>query len=124
MKARIALEAIKRFPELFFGECEQIEYPAAVPLGGGFAVGVALRSGTRDRRESAVDAVDRRAVHPDAVLRDPEDDSVAVRARVRGQCETDPSADVADGTGGDLSETAAVGSWARASHLSVSSGSR
>jgi hypothetical protein len=98
-----------------------IEHPAAVPLDGDFAVVVVLRSGTRDGRESAVDAVNRGAVHADTVLRDPEDDPVAVRARVRGQRETDPSADAANGVGGDLSEAAVVGSGARTSHLSVSS---
>jgi hypothetical protein len=98
-----------------------IEHTAAVPLDGDFAVGVVLRRRTRDRRESAVDAANRRAVHADTVLRDPEDDPVAVRARVRGQRETDPPVDAANGTGGDLSEAAVVGSGARTSHLSVSS---
>src|SRR6516164_8354409 len=87
-----------------------IEHTAAVPLDGDFAVGVVLRRRTRDRRESAVDAANRRAVHADTVLRDPEDDPVAVRARVRGQRETDPPVDAANGTGGDLSEAAVVGS--------------
>ena len=92
-----------------------IEHTAAVPLDGNFAVGVVLRRRTRDRRESAVDAANRRAVHADTVLRDPEDDPVAVRARVRGQRETDPPVDAANGTGGDLSEAAVVGSGARTS---------
>jgi len=92
-----------------------IEHTAAVPLDGDFAVGVVLRRRTRDGRESAVDAANRRAVHADTVLRDPEDDPVAVRARVRDQRETDPPVDAANGTGGDLSEAAVVGSGARTS---------
>ena len=37
---------------------QRIEHPAAVPLGGGFAVGVVLRGGTGSGREFALDAVD------------------------------------------------------------------
>ena len=96
------------------------EHSAAVPLDGGFAVGIVLRGGTGNGRESAIDAVDRRAIHTDAVLRDPEDGLVARRARTPGQCKTGTPADAADGAGGDLSEATAVGSRARAQDLSVS----
>jgi hypothetical protein len=44
------------------------EHNAAVPLGGGFAVGVVLRGGTGSGREFALDVVDR-AIHTDAVFR-------------------------------------------------------
>ena len=86
------------------------EHPAAVPFGGGFAFGVVLRGGTGSGREFALDAVDRRAIHTDAVLRNPEDGSVARRARIRGQRETGTPADAGDGAGGALSEATAVGS--------------
>jgi putative transposase len=52
---------------------QRTEHTAAVPLGGGIAVGVVLRGGTGSGREFALDAVDRRAIHTDAVLRNPED---------------------------------------------------
>ena len=41
---------------------QRTEHTAAVPLGGGIAVGVVLRGGTGSGRESALDAVDRRAI--------------------------------------------------------------
>src|SRR5713101_353591 len=67
---------------------QRTEHTAAVPLGGGVAVGVVLRGGTGSGREFALDAVDRRAIHTDAVLRNPEDGLVARRARLCGQRET------------------------------------
>ena len=76
---------------------QRTEHTAAVPLDGGFAVGVVLRDGTGDGREFAIDAVARRAIHTDAVLRNPEDGLVARRARIRGQCETGTAADAAEG---------------------------
>jgi hypothetical protein len=88
---------------------QRTEHPAAVPLDGGFAVGVVLRGGTRDGREFAIDAVDRRAIHTDAVLRNPKDGLVARRARIRGQCETGTPADAADGGGSDISKATAAG---------------
>jgi hypothetical protein len=96
------------------------EHPAAVPLDWDFAVRVVLRGGTGDGRELGIDAVDRRAIHTDAILRNPEDGLVAGRARIRGQCETGTSVDAADGVGSDLSEASAVGSRERAPDLSVS----
>ena len=98
------------------------EHTAAVPLGGCFAVGVVLRGGTGSGREFALDAVDRRAIHTDAVLRNPEDGLVAGRARIRGQRETGTPADAADGAGSDLSKATAVGSRVRTQDLSVSAG--
>ena len=98
------------------------EHTAAVPLDGGFAVGAVLRDGTGDGREFAIDAVARRAIHTDAVLRNPEDGLVARRARIRGQCETGTPADAGDGAGSDLSEATAVGSRVRTQDLSVSAG--
>ena len=72
---------------------QRTEHTTAVPLDGDFAVGMVLRSETGDGREFEIDAVHRRAIHADAVLRDPEDDLVAGRAGVRGQSETGTSAD-------------------------------
>jgi hypothetical protein len=97
---------------------QRTEHSAAVLLGGGFAVGLVLRSGTGDGREFEIDAVNRRAIHPAAVLRDPEDGLVARRAC--GQRETGTPADAADGAGSDLCEATAVGSRARTQDLSVS----
>ena len=99
---------------------QRTEHPAAVPLGGGFAVGVVLRGGTGSGRESALDALDRRAIHTDAVLRNSEDGLVARRARIRSQREAGTPADAADGAGGALSEATAVGSRVRTQDLSVS----
>jgi transposase InsO family protein len=96
------------------------EHTAAVPLDGGFAVGMVLRGGTGEGREFEIDAVDRRAIHADAVLRNPEDGLVARRARIRGECETGAPADAADGAGSDISEATAVGSRVRTQDLSVS----
>src|SRR5208282_3984374 len=99
---------------------QRTEHTAAVPLGGGFAVGMVLRGGTGSGREFAIDAVDRRAIHTDAVLRNPEDGLVARRARICGQCETGTPADAADGAGSDLSKATAFGSRVRTQDLSVS----
>jgi len=52
---------------------QRTDHTAAVLLGGGFSVGVVLRGGTGEGRELAIDAVARRAIHPDAVLRNSED---------------------------------------------------
>src|ERR1700687_1157174 len=101
---------------------QRTEHTAAVPLDGGFAVGVVLRGETGDGREFEIDAVDRRAIHTDAVLRDPEDGLVARRARIRGECETGTPADAADGAGSDISEAPAFGSRDRTQDLSVSAG--
>ena len=83
---------------------QRTEHTAAVPLDGGFAVGVVLRGGTGDGRELEIDAIARRAIHPDAVLRNPEDGLVARRARTRGEYETGTPADAADGAGSDISK--------------------
>src|SRR6266571_8269095 len=85
----------------------------------GFAHGSVLRAGTGDSRESAIDALDRRAIYTDAVLRGPEDELVARRTRICGQPQTGASADAADGAGGDLPEATAVHAGARAPHLSI-----
>ena len=87
---------------------QRTEPSAAVLLGGGVAVGVVLRAGTGSGREFAIDALDRRAIHADAILRNPEDGLVARRARIRGQRETGTPADAADGAGSDLCEATAV----------------
>src|SRR5271165_3582035 len=79
-----------------------------------------VRGGTGSGRESAIDAVDRRAIHTDAVLRNPEDGLVARRARIRGQRETGTPADAGDGAGSALFEATAVGSRVRTQDLSVS----
>src|SRR5271169_5581983 len=99
---------------------QRTEHTAAVPLGGCFAVGVVLRGGTGSGREFALDAVVRRAIHTDAVLRNPEDGLVARRARLCGQRETGTPADAADGARSDLSKATAVGSRVRTQDLSVS----
>ena len=89
---------------------QRTEHKAAVPPDGGFAVGVVLRGGTGDGREFEIDAVDRRAIYTDAVLRNPEDGLVARRARIRGQCETGTPADAGDGAGSDICKATTVGS--------------
>ena len=99
---------------------QRTQRTTAVPPDGDFPVGVVLRSGTGDGRKFEIDAVNRRAIHTDAVLWDPEDEVVARRARVRGQSQTGASADAADGTRGDLPEATTVGPRFRAPHLSVS----
>jgi hypothetical protein len=73
-------------------ECQgrTTEHTAAVPADGDFTVRMVLRSGTRDGRESAIDAVNRRAIHTDAVLWDSEDDPVARRAK--SSCSFSPPA--------------------------------
>ena len=98
----------------------RIEHTAAVPFDGGFALGVVLRGGAGDGRELAINAPARRAIYPDAILRNPEDGLVARRARARGQRETDTSVDATDGVGSDVPEASAVGSGKRAPDLSVS----
>ena len=98
---------------------QRSEHPAAVPLDGGFAVGVVLRGGSGDGREVAID---RRAIHTGAVLRNPEDGLVAQRARIRGQCKTGTPADAADGAGSEISEATTVGTRGRTQDLSVSAG--
>lgn len=90
-----------------------------MPADGNFAFGVILPTGAGTRRESAVDATHRRAIHTDAVLRDSEDDLVAERAGIHGELEAGPPADATDGSGGDLPKTAAIGSGTGLSHLSV-----
>ena len=90
---------------------QRTEHTAAVPLDGGFAVGVVLRGGTGDGREFEIDAVDRRAIHPDAVLRNPKDGLVARRARIRGECETGTPADAADGAGSDILSRTSRSAW-------------
>src|ERR1700730_8640188 len=101
---------------------QRTEHTAAVPFDGDFAVGVVLRGGTGDGRELEIDAIDRRAIHPDAVLRNPEDGLVARRARTRCECETGTPADAADGAGSDISEAPAFGPRDRTQDLSVSAG--
>src|SRR5260370_35671500 len=101
---------------------QRTEHTAAVPLDGGFAVGVVLRGGTGDGGEFEIDAVDRRAIHTDAVLRGPEDGLVARRARIRGECETGTPADPEEGAGRDRSDTPAYGSGGRTQDPSVSRG--
>src|SRR5207249_8942833 len=84
------------------------EYSAAVPLDWGFADRSVLRSGAGDSREPAVDALDRRAIYANAVLWSSEDELVARRTRLCSQPETGTATDEADGSGSDLSKTAAV----------------
>src|SRR6266576_605606 len=80
---------------------QRTERTAAVPLDGGFAIGMVLRGRTGDGREFEIDAVAR-------------------RARIRGPCETGTPADAADGAGNDISEATAVGSRVRTQDQSVS----
>ena len=66
---------------------QRTEHSAAVRIGWRVAVGTVLRSRSGNGRKSAIDAIVRRAIHADAILRGPEDGLVAGRARLRGQPE-------------------------------------
>jgi hypothetical protein len=90
----------------------QTEHSTAVPLDWGFALGLVLRAGTGDHRESAIDANDRRTIHAYAILRSPEDDLVARATRLRRESETRASTDAVDGAGSDLSQATAFESGA------------
>ncbi len=64
-----------------------------------------LSAGGGQRSQPASDAADRRAVHPDPVLRGAEDDPLAAATGGRRQPQARGALDAADGTGGDLPGT-------------------
>src|SRR5215831_18847895 len=98
------------------------EHPTTVSVGGDFAVGVVLPTGARNGRESALDALARRAIYANAVLWRTQDDQVVCGTGLPGQCETGAPVDATDGVGSDLSQAAAVDCSAWTSHLSLSAG--
>jgi len=98
---------------------QRTEYSASVSLDWGFAVGLVLHTGTRDGRKSAIDALDRRAIHTDAILWSSENELVARQTRIWRQSETGEAADEADGVGSHLLQAAFVGPLARTSNLSL-----
>ena len=63
-------------------------------------------AGRRVGGEPAADAVDRRAVHEDAVLRQSADDGCLGAIRGDGQSQAGAAADAADGPGSDFSQAA------------------
>lgn len=69
---------------------------------------------------SEPDAVDRRAVHENAVLRGAPDDGLAQSGRPAAESEESPSPDASDGADGDLSEAADEPGRARSQDLSLS----
>jgi len=95
------------------------EHRVSMSIGGLIAGGVVLPGCGRERRESDVDAVARRAVHANAVLWRDQNDRLAGQAGSPGQSETSAETVAADGAGGHLCQTAAVGSSAGTSHLSI-----
>src|SRR5215467_672119 len=98
------------------------EHPPTVSVGGDFAVGLVLPRGARNNRESALDALARRAIHANTVLWCAQDDQMACGTWLPGECETGAPVDATDGVGGDLSQAAAVDSCIRTSYLSLSAG--
>ena len=90
---------------------------AAMPADGGLAIGAVLQTGGRERREHGADAFAGRAVHAHALLWGASYDVLADAARLRGESEAGAAIAAADGTGGDLPQTAAVGARARTPDL-------
>ena len=83
------------------------------------ALDVLLRAGGRERRESQVDAGNRRALPQAAVLRLAADDRLAFRAGVGGQREACGAVDAGDGVGGKCSGAAHQPQASRAPGLPV-----
>src|SRR5215831_14609630 len=92
----------------------------AMPADGSFAIRVVLHPGGRERGKPRADAPAGRAVHAHALLWGASHDVLAGAARPWGEREAGAAADAADGTGSDLSETAAVGARTRTPDLSLS----
>src|SRR5437867_6437599 len=98
---------------------EDIEHRAEVPTDRTAALDVVLHTAERDGGESEADAALGSAIHAHAVSRKPTHGDCAGTAGLDGQSQTDSATHAADGHRSDLSETAAVGSCARSSDLSV-----
>src|SRR5207249_4738702 len=98
---------------------EDIEHRAEVPTDRTAALDVVLHTAERDGGESEADAALGSAIHAHAVLRKPTHGDCAGTAGMDGQSQTDSATHAAYGHRSDLSETAAVGSCARSSDLSV-----
>jgi len=90
---------------------------AAMPADGDLAIGAVLQTGGRERREPGADAPAGRAVHAHALLWGAAHGQLAGDARLWGEREAGAAIAAADGTGGDLPQTAAVGARARTPDL-------
>ena len=95
------------------------ELGAAMPADGDLAIGAVLQSGGRERREPGADAPAGRAVHAHALLWGTAHGQLAGEARLWGEREAGAAVAAADGTGGDLPQTAAVGARAEDAGLSL-----
>src|SRR5215470_3060312 len=93
------------------------ELGAAMPADGDLAIGAVLQSGGRERREPGADAPPGRAVHAHALLWGAAHGQLAGEARLWGERKAGAAVAAADGTGGDLPQTAAVGARARTPDL-------
>ena len=92
-----------------------------MPTARACAIELLLSGAWGERREPAPDAPAGRTVPAHALLRNPAHDSMASRSEMQRQPQTGRKADAANGPGSHLSQAAIVRSWARRSHLSVSS---
>src|SRR5262245_12656949 len=95
------------------------EHSTAMPPDWGFALGLLLRAGAGDQRESRVDAVARRAVSAHSVLGRAEHDMVAGSAGLVSESQTREAPAESHGAGSHLRQAAIVDSGARSSHLSL-----
>src|SRR5262245_6549334 len=95
------------------------QHHASVRTDGTESIKLVLSADRRERGEPESDAIDRRAVNADALLRDSQDDRVAEEERARGQSQTREAADADDGAGSNLSETTSQPAGARSSDLSI-----
>src|SRR5215217_4496254 len=78
-----------------------------------------LSSAAGERTEPEADALARRTIHADAVLRHSANDGLASNARSSGQSQTSRTLAAVDGLGSDLSKAAVVAARRRSSNLSV-----
>src|SRR6516225_8165516 len=91
-----------------------------MPADGDLAIGAVLQTGGRERREPGADAPAGRAVHAHALLWGAAHGQLAGEARLWGEREAGAAVAAADGTGGDLPETAGVGTRVRTPDLPLS----
>ena len=100
-------------------QSQGIEHRSAMRVGWLGAFELVLRASGRQRRGSRTDEADRRAIHADAVLRQPTDGVRSQQARQEGQPQARATADAADGPGSHLPEASTVGSSSRPPDLSL-----
>jgi hypothetical protein len=93
----------------------------AVRVAGLVPLELVLQEQGRQPTESAVDAIDRRAVYAETVFRLAEDHRLAAQAGTPGEPQASRTADADNGAGGDLSEASAEQARARPSNLSIPS---